>query len=94
MKCFPLLQREIISKSKNALKILKIFSRTSWSISVRLDTSHSRVNGIQIGLNKGLGSLQRGDNYRVNHFYVCLNGKNLLKNHCTRKVQIYRSFLS
>jgi hypothetical protein len=52
---------------------------------------HSWVKGIQVFvffLNKGLGSLQRGDSHknaktRVESF------KNVLVNHWTRKAQIY-----
>jgi hypothetical protein len=42
----------------------KIFSRTSWSISIKLDINHPRVKGILNCSNKGSSSLQRGDDHR------------------------------
>jgi hypothetical protein len=42
----------------------KIFSRTSWPISIKLGKNHSWVKGILNCSNKGPGPLQRGDNYR------------------------------
>jgi hypothetical protein len=47
------------------LKILKIFfSRTSRPNSIKLDTHHPCVKGIQVCSNKGPGPLQKGDNYK------------------------------
>jgi hypothetical protein len=46
-------------------KYLKIFSRTSRPISIKLSTNHPlRVKGILNCSNKGPGSLQRGDNHK------------------------------
>jgi hypothetical protein len=42
----------------------KIFSRTSWPISVKLGRNHPWVKGIINCSNKGPGPLQRGDNYK------------------------------
>jgi hypothetical protein len=39
----------------------KIFSRTSWPISIKLGTNHLWVKGIQNCTNKGPGPLQRED---------------------------------
>jgi hypothetical protein len=40
------------------------FSRTSRSISIKLDTNHSWIKGILNCSNKGPGPLQRGDNHK------------------------------
>jgi hypothetical protein len=40
------------------------FSRTSRSISMKLDTNYAWVKGILNCPNKGPGPLQRGDNYK------------------------------
>jgi hypothetical protein len=45
-------------------KILKIFSRTSRPKLIKLETNYLWVKGIQVCSNKGLGSLQRGDNHK------------------------------
>ena len=45
-------------------KSLKIFSRTSGPISIKLGTNHSWVKEILNCSNKGPGPLQRGDNYK------------------------------
>jgi hypothetical protein len=42
----------------------KIFSRTSWPISIKLGTNHPLVKGILLCSNKGPDLLQRGDNYK------------------------------
>jgi hypothetical protein len=42
----------------------KIFSRTSWPISMKLGTHHPWVKGILNCSNKRLGPLQSGDNYK------------------------------
>jgi hypothetical protein len=43
---------------------LKIFSRTSWPDSIKLNTNYLWVKEIQICSNKGPGPLQRGDNHK------------------------------
>jgi hypothetical protein len=45
-------------------KFLKIFSRTSYSNSIKFGTNYSWVKGNQVCSNKGLGPLQRGDNHK------------------------------
>jgi hypothetical protein len=40
------------------------FSRNSGPISIKLGTNHPLVKEIQYSSNKGLGSLQRGDNHK------------------------------
>jgi hypothetical protein len=58
-----ILQGEIITKSRNTLKIFKkIFSRTSRPNSIKLNTNYPWVKGIQVYLDKGPDPLQRGDN--------------------------------
>jgi hypothetical protein len=42
----------------------KIFSRTSRSISIKLDTKHLWVKGILNSSNKGSGLFERGDNHK------------------------------
>jgi hypothetical protein len=42
----------------------KVFSRTSWPISIKLGTNHLWVKGIVNCTNKGPGPLQRGDNHK------------------------------
>ena len=49
----------------------KIFSRTSWPISIKLGTNHPWVQGILNCSIKGPDPLQRGDN--------CKNGMRYLK---------------
>jgi hypothetical protein len=41
-----------------------LFSRTSWSISIKLGTNHPWVKAILNCTNQGPGSLQRGDDYK------------------------------
>jgi tRNA splicing ligase len=43
---------------------IKIFSRTSRPISIKLDTNHAWVKGILNCSNKGPDPLQRGDNHK------------------------------
>jgi hypothetical protein len=66
-------------------KSLKLLSRIRWQISIKLDTNHTCIKGIQVYTNKGPGHLQRGDNckYRVVSFNF------FLKKHKARKAQIY-----
>ena len=45
-------------------KLLRIFSRTSKPESIQLGTTYRWVKEIQVCSNKGLGSLQRGDNHK------------------------------
>jgi hypothetical protein len=42
----------------------KIFSRTNWSISIKLDTNHPWVKGILNCSNREPGILGRGDNHK------------------------------
>jgi hypothetical protein len=76
-KGIALIQGKIIAKSKNTLKIKKIFfSRTSRPISIKLDTHYPWVKGIEVCSNKGPGPLQMGDNCKKGGSF-----KNLLQNH-------------
>jgi hypothetical protein len=43
---------------------LKIVSRTSKAISIKLDINHPQVKGIQNCTNQGAGSSQTGDNHK------------------------------
>jgi hypothetical protein len=65
---------------------LKIFSRTTWPISIKLGTNHPWVKGIPNCSNEESGPLQRGDNHKdwVGSF------ENLLKNHWARRAHIYK----
>jgi hypothetical protein len=38
------------------------FSRISWQISIKLDTNHPCIKGIEVYINRGSGHLERGDN--------------------------------
>jgi hypothetical protein len=60
---------------KNLLK--SFFSRISWQISIKLDTNHPCIKGIQVHMNRGPGYLQRGDNCknRVVSFFFSGNTK-------------------
>jgi hypothetical protein len=44
--------------------LMKIFSRTSRTISIKLGINHPWVNGILNCSKKGPGPLQRGDNHK------------------------------
>jgi hypothetical protein len=46
-------------------KIFKFFSRTSRQISIKLDTNHPCIKGIQVCINKRPGPLQRGNNCKI-----------------------------
>jgi hypothetical protein len=64
-------KRRLSQKSKNTLRtFLKIFSRTSRPISVKLGINHFWVKGILNCSNKGPDPLQRGDD-RKNAIMGC-----------------------
>jgi hypothetical protein len=60
------IQGKINSKRMNIdLKMFKtFFARTNCLVSIKLGTNHVWVKGIQVCANKGIGPLQRGDNYK------------------------------
>jgi hypothetical protein len=66
-------------------KFLKIFSRTSRPISIKLSINHPWVKGILNCSKKGPDSLQRGDN----HKHGMKSSKNLLNNHWAKITHIY-----
>jgi hypothetical protein len=47
------------------LQFLKIFSRTSRPISIKLGTNHPSVKGILNCSSKGTDTFQRGDNHKI-----------------------------
>jgi hypothetical protein len=60
----------------------KIFSRTSWPISIKLGINHPLVKGILMYSNKLPGPHQRGDNHKNAKIGWILTFKNLvLQNH-------------
>jgi hypothetical protein len=65
--------------------LIIFFSRISRQISIKLDTNHPCIKGIQVYTNKGPGHLQRGDNCK--NRVVSFNF--FLKKHNARKAQIY-----
>jgi hypothetical protein len=68
---------------KKSLKIF--FSRISRRISIKLDTNHPCIKGIQIHINKGPGHHQRGDTYKNR----MVSSNFFLKKHKAREGQIY-----
>ena len=67
---------------------LKIFSRTTGTISTKFDTMHPWVKGIQVCSNEEPYPFPKGDNYEIPKF------KNiLLQNHIANKLKLAKSIL-
>jgi hypothetical protein len=64
------------------------FSRISKPTSIKLDTNHPCMEGVQVWSNRGPDLHQRGVNHK--NANIRWSFKNLLKNHWARKAQIYK----
>jgi hypothetical protein len=58
-------------------------------MTIKLDTNHPCMKGIQVCSNKGSDPLQRRDNHKNENIGWVLFKNLFLKNHCARKAQIY-----
>jgi hypothetical protein len=65
---------------KKSLEIF--FSRIGWQISIKLDTNHPCIKGIEVYINRGPGHLQRGDNCKNSNLFFIME-------HKARKTQVY-----